>query len=83
MATRIVIRGITVVLPRDAKLSKKDLAAKYGKGSSFNHTTGFTDQLHGKIEAANKQRIADQKGEDGKEVSKQDQEPKKDSKKDN
>jgi hypothetical protein len=74
MATRIVIRGITVVLPRDAKLSKKDLAAKYGKGSSFNHTTGFTDQLHAKIEKANKQRIADQKGEDAKEVSKQDSE---------
>ena len=89
MATkRIIIRGITVILPEHAKLTKDQLAEKYGEKSSFKHPRAFTDQLHGKIKTANEARIAEEKAlkeaeqaEAAQEVSKQDQEkPKKDSK---
>jgi len=77
MATkRIIIRGITIILPRDAKLSKKDLAARYGKGSSFNHPVEFTDQLHERIQKANDEKKEAEKGDSAKEVSKQDSEKK-------
>jgi len=88
MATkRIAIRGITVNLPEHAKLTKDQLAEKYGEKSSFKHPRAFTDQLHGKIKAANEAKIKEEKelkesdqAEAAMEVSKQDQEkPKKNS----
>jgi len=71
---RTKIHGITIILPRDAKLSKTELAARYGKGTSFNHTKEFTDQLHGLIDKANTAKKESEKADSAKEVSKQDSE---------
>lgn len=52
---RTTISGITIILPKDASLSKKQLFERYGDASPMKKTKAFCDQLHGKIKAANDQ----------------------------
>ena len=53
MALRTSISGITIILPKDAKLNKKQLFEKYGDNSPMKKTQAFCDQLHDRIQAAN------------------------------
>ncbi len=55
---RLQIHGITFVLPRDNKVTKTDIKAKYGKGTHFNLPENACNAVYDELQAADKKRKA-------------------------
>lgn len=55
---RLQIHGITFVLPRDNKLTKSDIKAKYGEGTHFNLPENACNKVHEDLQEADKKRKA-------------------------